>query len=151
MKINKNIIKITLFLIMFCITFSVTSGVFALVQRNGYVNWGGDSRKVGKYTADGQIAFCIDHHLDSASFMESTASPYDDARIRRTLYYGWEGQEVWSGFDNNEEKGITVTSLALDHFHNGTDINKYPDMLRNAIQDFLNYINNKPDPRQRKS
>lgn len=67
---------------------------------------------VAHFTIDGQPAFCMQHGVTApttGTVYESNV--YEDENIRRILYYGWQGQEQWSGFDGNENKGIVITLL----------------------------------------
>lgn len=73
---------------------------------------------VAHFTIDGQPAFCMQHGVTAPTTgIEYTSSIYEDENIRRILYYGWQGQEQWNGFDGNENKGIVITSLALSHYY----------------------------------
>ena len=88
---------------------------------------------VAHFTIDGQPAFCMQHGVTAPTTgIEYTSSIYEDENIRRILYYGWQGQEQWNGFDGNENKGIVITSLALSHYYynNPANINTsyYIDM-----------------------
>jgi len=58
---------------------------------------------------------------------------YNDENIAKCLYYGWDGDEQWEGFDDNRNKGIVLTSLALDYFHNGN--------THKLANDFIDYVN----------
>ena len=98
---------------------------------------------VAHFTIDGQPAFCMQHGVTAPTTgIEYTSSIYEDENIRRILYYGWQGQEQWNGFDGNENKGIVITSLALSHYYynNPANINTsyYIDM---GLKDFIDYCN----------
>ena len=98
---------------------------------------------VAHFTIDGQPAFCMQHGVTAPTTgIEYTSSIYEDENIRRILYYGWQGQEQWNGFDGNENKGIVITSLALSHYYynNPANINTsyYIGM---GLKDFIDYCN----------
>ena len=106
---------------------------------------------VAHFLIDGQPAFCMQHGVTAPTTGTTyTSAVYEDENIRRILYYGWQGQSQWSGFDGNESKGIVITSLALSHyFYNSpanVDNSYYIDMGLKAFIDYCN-ANSIPDSR----
>ena len=106
---------------------------------------------VAHFTIDGQPAFCMQHGVTApttGTVYESNV--YEDENVRRVLYYGWQGQSQWSGFDGNENKGIVITSLALSHYYHNSPANVntsyYIDMGLKAFIDYCN-ANSIPDSR----
>ncbi len=99
-----------------------------------------NATRVGNFLVNGKQAFCMvhdkDHPLNGAPV---TSTVYDNNLIAKILYYGYSGQEPWSGF-TSKEMGIVVTSLALDVAYNGTN--------RPRATAFLNYVNSKELPVQ---
>ena len=98
---------------------------------------------VAHFTIDGKPAFCMQHGVTAPTTGTSySSSVYEDENVRRILYYGWQGQSQWSGFDGNENKGIVITSLALSHyFYNSpanVDNSYYIGM---GLKDFIDYCN----------
>ena len=106
---------------------------------------------VAHFNIDGKPAFCMQHGVTAPTTGTSySSSVYEDENVRRILYYGWQGQAQWSGFDGNENKGIVITSLALSHyFYNSpanVDNSYYIDMGLKAFIDYCN-ANSIPDSR----
>ncbi len=106
---------------------------------------------VAHFTIDGQPAFCMQHGVTApttGTVYESNV--YEDENVRRVLYYGWQGQAQWSGFDGNENKGIVITSLALSHYYHNSPANVntsyYIEMGLKAFIDYCN-ANSIPDSR----
>lgn len=104
---------------------------------------------VAHFTIDGQPAFCMQHGVTAPTTGTTyTSAVYEDENVRRILYYGWQGQAQWSGFDGNENKGIVITSLALSHYFYNSPANVnnsyYIDM---GLKDFMDYCsaNSIPD------
>ena len=98
---------------------------------------------VAHFTINGQPAFCMQHGVTAPTTGTAYESNiYEDENIRRILYYGWQGQGQWSGFDGNENKGIVITSLALSHYYHNSPANintsYYIDM---GLTDFVNFCN----------
>lgn len=60
------------------------------------------------------------HHQIGTPIAEK--SIYSDPNVIKCLYYGWSGPEQWSGI-KDKNHGIVLTSLALDHYVNGTNYN----------------------------
>ncbi|MCU6747526.1 SpaA isopeptide-forming pilin-related protein [Faecalicatena acetigenes] len=86
---------------------------------NGQVTYSGTT--VGAFTVNGNIAYCMEHLKPTpdtgTDFYEKT---YGDENVRKVLYYGWAGQEQWSGFTSYEQ-GVVCTSLALSYYYSGPD------------------------------
>lgn len=74
----------------------------------GKVSYGGTA--VGHFLVNGKIAFCMEHQKETPPTGTSFAEQiYNNATIRKVLYYGWGGIEPWSGF-GSEAQGIVCTS-----------------------------------------
>lgn len=87
------------------------------IEYNGKITYG--SNIVGDFTINGKQAFCMEHPKSTPpTGTKITVSIYDNADIRKVLYYGWGGPEQWSGFENRAH-GIVVTSLALSYYYYG--------------------------------
>ena len=109
------------------------------IKYNGKISY--DGSIVGSFTMLGRQAFCIQHPLTTpATGTNVTASIYDNSNLRKVLYYGWGGPQQWSGFKDNKNYGVVVTSLALSYYYYGD--NSSPDTIKN----FMNYIKNKTVP-----
>lgn len=88
------------------------------IQYHGKVTYGYST--VGDFTVNGRRAFCIDHVKPTPpTGAIATKELYNDTNIAKCLYYGWGGDKQWSGF-TSEAMGIVYTSLALDHYNNGS-------------------------------
>ncbi|MCY7566744.1 MucBP domain-containing protein [Bacillus safensis] len=78
---------------------------------------------VGDFRVNGLQAFCFQHSKQSpptgSKYKEAT--PYDNARVQRALYYGWGGEE---NIFKNKNEGIVTTSLILDRIYSGGDSGK---------------------------
>ena len=98
---------------------------------------------VAHFTIGGETAFCMQHGIPAPSTgMQYNDSIYEDENIRRVLYYGWNGQEQWGGFDGNENKGIVITSLALSHYYHNTPANVNTSYyIEMGLKDFIDYCN----------
>lgn len=98
---------------------------------------------VAHFTIDGQPAFCMQHGVTApttGTVYESNV--YEDENVRRVLYYGWQGQSQWSGFDGNENKGIVITSLALSHYYHNSPANVNTSYyIEMGLKDFIDYCN----------
>lgn len=112
----------------------------------GKISYGGTA--VGHFLVNGKIAFCMEHQKqtppDGTSFAEQI---YNNATIRKVLYYGWGGPEQWSGF-GSEAQGIVCTSLVLSYYYSGPDsiiILGGPTDQKIGVSAFMNYIKSKPD------
>ena len=126
---------ITAFMIMFSCVFGNimnANAASATVVYNGKATWSGST--VGNFTVNGKQAFCLEH----AKTTPPTGTPltteiYQNEMVKKVLYYGWTGPGQWSGFDGNANKGIVITSLALDVVYSGGS--------SRLVKDFMNYIN----------
>ncbi|MFI8720807.1 thioester domain-containing protein [Bacillus altitudinis] len=91
------------------------------IEYKGAVTYRGSV--VGDFRVDGKQAFCFQHSKASpptgSKYKEAT--PYDNARVQRALYYGWGGQE---NIFKNKKQGIVITSLILDRLYSGGDSGK---------------------------
>ena len=114
---------------------------------DGLINYYGGVKyintTVAHFTVTGKPAFCMQHGVTAPTTGTGyTSDIYEDENVRRILYYGWQGQGQWSGFDGNENKGIVITSLALSHYFYNTPANintsYYIDM---GLTDFVNFCN----------
>lgn len=105
------------------------------ITYSGGIRLPGASSKVGKFMINGQRAFCIKHtELHPPSGTTMSGSPYDNARIKKALYYGWAGVKPWGGFKagsqggvswSRAEHGIVLTSLLLSCYYNGDSPGSY--------------------------
>ena len=116
------------------------------ITRLGKVSYGGTT--VGHFLVNGQIAFCMEHQKATPPTGTSFAEQiYNNATIRKVLYYGWGGVEPWSGF-GSEAQGIVCTSLVLSYYYSGPDsiiILGGPTDKTIGVSAFMNYIQSKPD------
>ncbi|MDM5318589.1 hypothetical protein QUF57_01035 [Bacillus pumilus] len=91
------------------------------IEYKGAVTYRGSV--VGDFRVDGKQAFCFQHSKASpptgSKYKEAT--PYDNAKVQRALYYGWGGQE---NIFKNKNQGIVITSLILDRLYSGGDSGK---------------------------
>ncbi|MCI9093686.1 MAG: hypothetical protein HFF36_07925, partial [Coprobacillus sp.] len=107
------------------------------VKYHGKLTYGGST--VGDFTVNGKEAFCMAHELPTPSNdTQMVAKVYDNATVKKVLYYGWGGIKQWSGFKNRVQ-GKVITSLILSHYFYGTE-------KRTIINDFMNYIKSKSVP-----
>ena len=123
----------------------------------------------GRFTAaDGKPAFCAEHGITSpmgdiyGKSAVLTKQAYDNAQIRKILYYGYRGVEPWSGFSSStynnvyqvgfagnsaisktDACGTAVTSMALTKAYakNGRWYNV------SGLSAFESFIASKPDPK----
>jgi hypothetical protein len=130
-----------------------TASAAPVIQNLGQAKYGGTT--VGHFTLDGQTAFCMEHAKATpgtgAAYDDGT--PYDDARIRAVLYYGWGGKG--NIFGGDEQRGIVATSLALSHFYSGqpaketsTTIGGYNELINYGKQGMASnsiYLNGTTD------
>lgn len=97
----------------------------------------GDST-VGNFTVNGVQAFCFEHDKASpptgTSFREEI---YDNANIRKALYYGWSGPKQWAGFESSAH-GIVATSLVISHYYSGTSV-------KTACKSYYDWLQTQPD------
>ncbi|MBO5348519.1 MAG: hypothetical protein J6A89_01675 [Clostridia bacterium] len=109
------------------------------IQYDGSISYQGST--VGNFHVDGRRAFCMDHEKTSPSNgTTAETSIYTDENVIKCLYYGWEGAEVWSGFNGNRNYGIVATTLALDHYVNGSN--------KTVARDFIAFIDSAPKPEE---
>ncbi len=109
------------------------------IQYGGSISYQGST--VGNFHVDGRRAFCMDHaKISPSSGTQAETSIYADENVIKCLYYGWEGAEVWSGFNGNSNYGIVATSLALDHYINGSN--------KTVARDFISFIDSAPKPKE---
>ncbi len=104
-------------------------------------NWEGETAWYFEY--NGQKAFCIQSNVGPGPKHEKDLKRkvYEDDNMLKALYYGWFGQEPWAGFDNNEAKGIVVTSRVLSDFYQKTN----NDNLK-GVKEFKEFLSTKPAP-----
>lgn len=101
------------------------------IQYEGKITYG--ALTVGSFHVDGIRAFCMDHDKTSPSNGTSAkTSIYSDPNVVKCLYYGQEGVKVWSGFNENSNYGIVATTLALDHYVNGSN--------KTVAKDFIAFL-----------
>ncbi len=85
------------------------------IEFHGYARYGG--RSCGKFTVNGEVAFCMQHyHTTPSSGMTMQANPYDNDLIKTILYYGWGGP---GNIFDDEDEGIVRTSFALHQVYTG--------------------------------
>lgn len=105
---------------------------------------------VGKFLVNGSLAFCMEHKKTSpptgTAFAEQV---YNDANIRKVLYYGYGGPKQWGGFSGDEAQGIVVTTEALSYFYSGPgSLGGNPFLADNwqaPLGDFLRFVQSAPD------
>lgn len=87
------------------------------IQYLGQVSYGGST--VGKFTLNGQQAFCVEHEKPTPATGEANKgeSPYDNGKIQAALYYGEGGPA--SIFGSDHDRGTVVTSLVLSQLYTG--------------------------------
>ncbi len=118
------------------------------VEFHGYAKYGGI--KCGKFTVDGKTAFCMEHQkVTPITGVPVKKSIYKNANVKKVLYYGWKGQEQWSGF-KSATQGIVCTSLALSYYYSGKDtvgfkIGSSTDS-KIGLSKFLKYLKGKNAP-----
>ena len=109
------------------------------IQYDGKITY--VSSTVGSFYVDGKRALCMDHSkLSPSSGTVAETSIYSDSNVVKCLYYGWEGVEVWSGFNGNSNYGIVATTLALDHYVNGSN--------KTVAKDFIAFLDSAPIPKE---
>ena len=76
---------------------------------------------VGSFAIDGRRAWCLEHNKTtppsqtmSGDFYTSTEPKY--ANIRKIMYYGWFGYQMWEGMNGltDAQKNV-IMSKALSH------------------------------------
>lgn len=139
--LNK-IIRLTFFIVLTIIAIStISSNVYAVTISNlsAYgITWNGT--KVGHFEIDGRVAFCVDHSKTTpgTGVEYGTGEVYNNAEVRKILYYGWGGPGQWSGFNGNEAKGIVITTMKLNKHFNGDN--------RSFLAEFESFLASQPDP-----
>ncbi|HCX5354336.1 TPA: hypothetical protein OZU68_004957, partial [Escherichia coli] len=110
------------------------SDAVPVIKYNGQVTYGWTT--VGDFTIDGVQAFCIEHSKSSppSNTPYNSLNPYDNAKIQKALYYGWNGPgNVFS----NRDQGIVITSSVLSRLYSGEingENNSGYDTLWNKVQ-----------------
>lgn len=130
----------------------VTPNTLAAARASGLVYEGRvtyNSTTVGAFTLNGNIAFCVEHQKPTPDTGESFHTEiYNNADIRKALYYGWGGPEQWDGFGSYEQ-GVVCTSLALSCYYAGEDsmgMMKHGSSAQAlGLSDFFYFIESKPD------
>lgn len=101
---------------------------------------------VGNFAIDGRKAWCLEHNKTtppsqtmSGDFYTSTEPKY--ANIRKIMYYGWFGYQMWEGMNGltDAQKNV-IMSKALSHAYSGTSLNK------GKVTEFYNYATAQADP-----
>ena len=89
---------------------------------------------------DGELAYCM-QALKDVPDMNTTMTQlyYNNNDIKRTLYYGWNGQEQWSGFTSYAH-GYVTTSRVLSHYYSGYPAESGLDSYEKA---FIKYLESK--------
>ena len=82
----------------------------------------------GRFTvADGKPAFCAEHGIPSpmgdiyGNSTVLTKQAYDNAQIRKILYYGYRGVEPWSGFSSSAYNNVYQVGFAGNAATSKTD------------------------------
>lgn len=92
------------------------------VAYNGKITYG--STTVGDFSVNGVQAFCIEHEKPTPPAGTGfTERVYENADIRKVLYYGWNGPAQWEGFENAAH-GAVATSIVLSHYYCGTEVSR---------------------------
>lgn len=137
---EKSFFKILIVIIVAMIfAMSLAPNVFAdSIVQHGSISWNG--HKVGDFTLGGRQAFCMVHKkAQPPSGTWYNDNPYYDVNIRKTLYYGWAGEEQWSGFNGNRAKGVVSTTMLINYYYTG-------GKLSSDFYDFKNFIESQPEP-----
>lgn len=116
-----------------CMLFGV-----AEVKAAGAVNYHGKvvygPTTVGNFSVNGKQAFCIEHVKPTpptgTNFSEQI---YEDANIRKVLYYGWNGPAQWNGFES-EAHGVVSTSIVLSYYYSGSSVSSESRSFYNWLQ-----------------
>lgn len=132
--------------ILLCMPMQALGGT--TVTFNGYAQCGGI--KSGKFTVDGKTAFCMEHKkVTPITGTSVEQSVYNNAKVKKVLYYGWKGQEPWSGF-KNAAQGVVCTSLALSYYYSGKDTVGFAlgsdTDTKVGLSKFLTYLDGKSVP-----
>ncbi|MCE4051693.1 MucBP domain-containing protein [Bacillus sp. Au-Bac7] len=96
---------------------SVSAASAPDIEYRGQISYGGSI--VGDFRVNGEQAFCIEHEKPTpgTGALYNEPTPYDNAKVARALYFGWNGPE--NIFGNDKNRGIVVTSLILSRLYNG--------------------------------
>lgn len=137
---KKKLSMILIFILSIIAVFStfckVQASTVTNVEPDG-VTWSGS--RVGHFQIDGRTAFCIDHSKTSpGTGVDYWGEVYNDARVRKILYYGWDGAGQWNGFNGDYRKGIVITTMELNKYFNGGD--------RSYLAEFESFLDSQPDP-----
>ncbi|MBQ0004652.1 MAG: hypothetical protein KBS68_02185 [Clostridiales bacterium] len=101
--------------------------------------------RVGHFEVNGRTAFCMEHSNESPPTGTAVTSKiYKNEKIRKILYYGWEGPGQWSGFAS-QKQGITLTSLLLSETYTTAQPVGTYNFVDGLVQ-FRNYVNSQPAP-----
>lgn len=105
------------------------------VTYNGEVTYGPTT--VGDFTVNGNLAFCVEHDKPTPfTGISFTDQVYENADMRKVLYYGWNGPAQWSGFENSSH-GIVATSIVLSYYYSGSGIST-------ESQSFFEWLQSQP-------
>ena len=151
MKILKRISAAILSLLMIVgiTTQSMTIANAASYQMQYYGKTTAYGSTVGSFAIDGRRAWCLEHNKTtppsqtmSGDFYTSTEPKY--ANIRKIMYYGWFGYQMWEGMNGltDAQKNV-IMSKALSHAYSGTSLNK------GKVTEFYNYATAQADPLNR--
>lgn len=79
---------------------------------------GGYWSQTGEFEVNEHLAFCIQHTnaTPATGTPYGPLNPYNNAKIARTLYYGWGGP---GNIFTNKTQGIVITSLVVSRLYNG--------------------------------
>ena len=119
-------------------------------------------------TSDGKPVYCAEHGIPSpmgdsiGNSLELNKQEYDNAQIRKILYYGYQGIEPWWGFSDpiynrvyqigfignvsqskTQSCGVAVTSMALTRAYGGNG--RVYEI--SGLSAFESFIASKPDPK----
>ncbi|MEF3086917.1 thioester domain-containing protein [Bacillus altitudinis] len=110
--IGLSILSVLLVGVVFTSTLKATS---PKVEYLGQARYG--DYIVGKFTVNGEIAFCLDHAKISPPTGTSYGggNAYKNEQVRAILYYGYGGVENEVG---NNDTGLVATTIALDSVMN---------------------------------
>ncbi|MDF2854319.1 MAG: hypothetical protein K0Q87_170 [Neobacillus sp.] len=139
MKFIKNVgiyLIIAILIVQYFFEANVSSAASADIWRaKDPISYGGSM--VGEFKVNGYTAFCVQHDKSTTPTGSANKgeSVYSNAKIRRALYYGWDGPE--NIFGNDKARGYVVTSLVLSRLYTGEDagghsIDGYSDLWNKA-------------------
>lgn len=102
------------------------------VAYNGKIIYG--STTVGNFTVNGVQAFCMEHEKPTPPTGTGfTEQLYENADLKKVLYYGWNGPAQWEGFENASQ-GAVATSIVLSHYYCGTEVSRESRPFHEWIQ-----------------